>query len=173
MKKVSCTFLHFILMSRLSNIFPSLLLQKTVKRTLSMARMMTWTTTPRMPTMTTMATTTLPLTMTQKPCCPKWSLRLHGKLLQKNQPGMMRMIILCLPPMPSRLQSPPTSPSRQLTSHGHLLHDGVHDYANVVIQVNGMMGKGESEVRVAKDGHSLTFVCTIQPRSFDKKFWKR
>jgi hypothetical protein len=42
---------------------------------------------------------------------------------------------------------------------------GVHGYANVVIQVNGTMQKSKCEVQVAKDGHSLMFVCAICTRS--------
>jgi hypothetical protein len=49
--------------------------------------------------------------------------------------------------------------------------DGAHDYANVVIRVNGTMRKGEYQVQVAKDGHSILFVCSI--RSFDKKISKK
>ncbi len=47
--------------------------------------------------------------------------------------------------------------------------DGAHNCAGVVIRVNGTMQKSEYEVQVTKDGHLLTFVCTIHTRSFDKK----
>jgi hypothetical protein len=48
----------------------------------------------------------------------------------------------------------------------------VHDYADVVIHVNGTMEYSEYEVQVAKDGGSILFVCTIHARSFDKKILK-
>ncbi len=50
--------------------------------------------------------------------------------------------------------------------------DGAHNYADVVIWVNGIMGYGECEMRVAKDGRSILFVCAIRARSFDKKIVK-
>jgi hypothetical protein len=44
-----------------------------------------------------------------------------------------------------------------------------YNYTSAVIQVNGMMQKGEYEVQVARDGHSLTFVRAICTRLIDKK----
>ena len=55
-----------------------------------------------------------------------------------------------------------------LTAH-YYYADRVYDYASVVFRVNGMMQKGEYQVRVAKDGRSVSFVCAISLRSFDKK----
>jgi hypothetical protein len=46
--------------------------------------------------------------------------------------------------------------------------NGAHNYADKVISVNGMMQKGEYEVREAKNGHLLTFICAVCARSFDK-----
>jgi hypothetical protein len=45
---------------------------------------------------------------------------------------------------------------------------GKHNYADVVICVNGMMEYGEYEVQVAKDGCSILFVHAIGARLFDK-----
>jgi hypothetical protein len=45
----------------------------------------------------------------------------------------------------------------------------VHDYANVVFRVNGTTEYGKYEVRAAKDGRLISFVCAIHVRSFDKK----
>jgi hypothetical protein len=51
--------------------------------------------------------------------------------------------------------------------------EGAHNYANVVIRVNRTMEKGEYEVRVAKDGHLISFVSTINARFFDKTVIKK
>jgi hypothetical protein len=48
-----------------------------------------------------------------------------------------------------------------------------HNYANMVIRVNGAMQKGEYEVQVAKDGHSNLFVCAIRAGSYDKNSQKK
>jgi hypothetical protein len=39
---------------------------------------------------------------------------------------------------------------------------GKHDYADVVFHVNGAMEYGEYEIRVAKDGRSISFVRAIR-----------
>jgi len=59
-----------------------------------------------------------------------------------------------------------------LTAH-YYYADGVYGYADVVFHVNGMMQKGEYQVRVAKDGLSVSFVCAISLRSFDKKILRK
>jgi hypothetical protein len=46
---------------------------------------------------------------------------------------------------------------------------GTHDYADMVIRMNGTMKKGKYEVQVAKDSLLLSFLCAICTRSFDKK----
>jgi hypothetical protein len=45
---------------------------------------------------------------------------------------------------------------------------GKHDYANIVFHVNGTMEYGEYEIRVAKDGRSISFVCAICAKLFNK-----
>jgi hypothetical protein len=50
--------------------------------------------------------------------------------------------------------------------------NGKHNYSNVVIRVNGTMEYGEYEVRVAKDDRSISFVCAIRAKLFDKTILK-
>jgi hypothetical protein len=49
----------------------------------------------------------------------------------------------------------------------------MHNYANVVFHVNGMMEYHEYKVQVAKNGRSITFVHAIGARLFDKKLQKK
>jgi len=55
--------------------------------------------------------------------------------------------------------------------------DGVYDYANVVFFVNGTMQKGEYQVRVAKDGLSVSFgraICSSpSTRRSSARSWAR
>jgi hypothetical protein len=50
---------------------------------------------------------------------------------------------------------------------------GAYDYADAVFRVNGTMQMGEYQVRVAEDGLSVSFVCAISSRSFDKKILRK
>ena len=47
-----------------------------------------------------------------------------------------------------------------LTAH-YYYADRVYDYTSVVFRVNGMMQKGEYQVRVAKDGLGLVRLCNL------------
>jgi hypothetical protein len=55
----------------------------------------------------------------------------------------------------------------------HYYTNGVYDYAGVVFRVNGTMQKSEYQVRVAKDGLSVSFMHAISSRSFDKKILRK
>ncbi len=48
-----------------------------------------------------------------------------------------------------------------------------HDYAYVVIRVNGTMKYSEYKVRVAKDGQLILFVRAIHAKLFDKIILKK
>jgi hypothetical protein len=50
---------------------------------------------------------------------------------------------------------------------------GAYDYADVVFRINGTMQKSEYQVRVAKDGLSVSFVRAISSMSFDKKILRK
>jgi hypothetical protein len=45
---------------------------------------------------------------------------------------------------------------------------GKHNYANMVIRVNGTMEQSEYKVQVAKDGHLILFVPAIHAKLFDR-----
>jgi hypothetical protein len=58
-----------------------------------------------------------------------------------------------------------------LTAHYYAV--GAYDYADVAFRVNGTMQKREYQVRVAKDGLSVSFLGAISSLSFDKKILQK